>query len=66
MATLTNEQIEAKKQLLAEKTKELPDDELDQIAGGGRFSGEMDAPAKWLHEKILDPIGSFWNKIFGS
>ena len=49
MATLTNEQIEQKKQLLAEKTKEmkaiydelveagaieLSDDDLDQAAGG--------------------------------
>ena len=50
MATLTNEQIEQKKQLLEEKTKEmkaiydelveagaieLSDDDLDQAAGGG-------------------------------
>ena len=49
MATLTNEQIEQKKQLLEEKTKEmkalydelveagaieLSDDDLDQAAGG--------------------------------
>ena len=53
MATLTNEQIEQKKQLLAEKTKEmkaiydelveagaieLSDDDLDKAAGGGWFS----------------------------
>ena len=51
MATLTNEQIEQKKQLLAEKMKEakviydelmevsavpLDDDVLDQVAGGRR------------------------------
>ena len=51
MATLTNEQIEQKKQLLAEKVKEmkaiydelveagaieLSDEELDAIAGGGK------------------------------
>ena len=53
MATLTNEQIEQKKQLLAEKLKEmkaiydelveagaieLSDDELDNAAGGFNFS----------------------------
>ena len=53
MATLTNEQIEQKKQLLEEKMKEmkaiyhelveagaieLSDDDLDQAAGGRRFS----------------------------
>ena len=53
MATLTNEQIEQKKQLLAEITKEmkaiydelveagaieLSDDDLDKAAGGGWFS----------------------------
>ena len=52
MATLTNEQIEQKKQLLAEKMKqmeaiydelkdsgimELSDEELDNITGGGKF-----------------------------
>ena len=51
MATLTNEQIEQKKQLLAEKLKEmkaisdelncgremLSDDELDDVAGGGKL-----------------------------
>ena len=52
MATLTAEQIEQKKQLLAEKTKEmkaiydelveagaieLSDDDLDQAAGGWGF-----------------------------
>ena len=51
MATLTNEQIEQKKQLLAEKMKEmkaiydelveagaieLSEDDLDQAAGGAR------------------------------
>ena len=53
MATLTNEQIEQKKQLLAEKVKEmkaiydelveagaieLSDEELDAIAGGGKVA----------------------------
>ena len=51
MATMTNEQIEQKKQLLAEKLKEmkaisdelncgremLSDDELDDVAGGGKL-----------------------------
>ncbi len=52
MATLTNEQIEQRKQLLAEKVKEmdaiynelkdsgimeLSDEELDNITGGGKF-----------------------------
>ena len=52
MATLTKEQIEQKKQLLAEKTKEakalydelveagaieLSEDDLDKAAGGGLF-----------------------------
>ena len=57
MATLTNEQIEQKKQLLEEKMKEmkalydelveagaieLSDDDLDQAAGaGGVYSREM-------------------------
>ena len=53
MATMTNEQIEQKKQLLAEKVKEmkaiydelveagaieLSDEELDAIAGGGKVA----------------------------
>ncbi|MBQ6745462.1 MAG: hypothetical protein IJR07_00215 [Bacteroidaceae bacterium] len=53
MATLTNEQIEQKKQLLAEKMKEvkaiydelveagvieLSDEELDSVTGGKSFS----------------------------
>ena len=53
MATLTNEQIEQKKQLLAEKMKEvkaihdelveagaieLSDEEVDQVAGGIRYA----------------------------
>lgn len=53
MATLTNEQIEQKKQLIAEKVKqmkviydelveagaiELTDEELDGVAGGGAFT----------------------------
>lgn len=51
MATMSNEQIEQKKQLLAEKLKEmkaisdelncgremLSDDELDDVAGGGKL-----------------------------
>ena len=52
MATLTNKQIEQKKQLLAEKLKEmkaiynelveagaieLSDEELDSVTGGGKF-----------------------------
>ena len=52
MATMTNEQIEQKKQLLAEKLNEmkvisdelkdcgiemLSDDELDDVAGGGKL-----------------------------
>ena len=57
MATMTNEQIEQKKQLLAEKLKEmkaisdelncgremLSDDELDDVAGGGKLGD-------WLRE----------------
>jgi len=60
MATMTNEQIEQKKQLLAEKLKEmkaisdelncgremLSDDELDDVAGGGK-------------------VGDWLKKIFG-
>ena len=57
MTTLTNEQIEQKKQLLAEKMKEmkaiydelveagaieLSDDDLDQAAGGGAWYRFLD------------------------
>ena len=62
MATMTNEQIEQKKQLLAEKVKEmkaiydelveagvtaLSDDELDGVAGGGKFEYFAD----WIKKK---------------
>ena len=61
MATLTNEQIEQKKQLLVEKTKEmkalydelveagaieLSDDELDDVAGGKSFREIVDGIIK--------------------
>ena len=61
MATLTNEQIEAKKQQLAEKMKqmkviynelveagaiELSDDELDDVAGGKSFREIVDGIIK--------------------
>ena len=59
MATLTNEQIEQKKQLLAEKVKEmkaltkelmeagaieLSEDELGGVAGGGAVKNGMPTP----------------------
>jgi hypothetical protein len=80
MATLTAEQIEQKKQLLEEKVKqmkaiynelveagaiELPEDELDQIAGGGKISEAMDKGAEWLYDNIFEPYGNFWAKILG-
>ena len=65
MATITNEQIEQKKQLLAEKVKEmktifdelaeagaieLSDEELDAIAGGGKVGDWF----KGVWGKIVD------------
>lgn len=75
MATMTNEQIEQKKQLLAEKLKEmkaisdelncgremLSDDELDDVAGGGKLGD-------WLR-KIFGNIGeaySAFSPMFGN
>ena len=61
MSTLTNEQIEQKKKLLAEKIKEfkairnelveagalpLEEDELDGVAGGGSFRELLDSVGK--------------------
>ena len=80
MATLTNEQIEQKKQLLEEKVKEmkaicnelveagaieLSEDELDSVAGGGPISDAMGKAADWLYDNVLEPYENFWNKILG-
>ena len=61
MATLTDQQIEQKKQLLAEKMKEakaiydelmeagavpMDDDELDQVAGG-YYNKDLFIPSDW-------------------
>ena len=69
MATLTAEQIEQKTQLLAEKLKEmkaiydelveagaieLSEDELDQIAGGGKT---WDAIVDFFSTKVFGPLG---------
>ncbi len=63
MATLSAEQIEQKKQLLAEKAKqmkaiydelveagaiELSDEELDGVAGGGAFLDFLTKAGDWL------------------
>ena len=68
MAKLTNEQIEQKKQLLAEKMKEMKaiydelaeagaieitDDDLDQVAGGFRPCGP-DKYYEWLKKHQSD------------
>ena len=69
MATLTTEQIQEKKQLLAEKLKEmkaiydelveagaieLSEEELDQIAGGGKT---WDAIVDFFDKKVFGPLG---------
>ena len=63
MATLTDQQIEQKKQLLAEKMKEakviydelmeagavpLDDDVLDQVAGGRELHSDFFVPSDFL------------------
>ena len=68
MATLTAEQIEQKKQLLAEKLKEmkaiydelvetgaieLSEDELDDVAGGGKVGDWF----KWLWGRLCRMYG---------
>ena len=74
MATLTVEQIEQKKQLLAEKLKEmkaiydelveagaieLTDEELDGVAGGGAVGDWFKQLGKDI-KKYLDDFGSSW------
>ena len=80
MATLTAEQIEQKKQLLEEKMKqmkaiydelveagaiELSEDDLDQIAGGGKFLDFWTKAGDWFAEDVCGPIGDFFYNIFG-
>ena len=74
MATLTNEQIEQKMLLLAEKMKEinaisdelqncdremLSDDDLDLITGGSKIGDFF----KMIGKKIVDGYGKFSKKI---
>ena len=74
MATLTAEQIDQKKQLLAEKLKEmkaiydelveagaieLTDEELDGVAGGGVVGDWFKQLGKDI-KKYLDDFGSSW------
>ncbi|MBR5749769.1 MAG: hypothetical protein IKY01_13485 [Prevotella sp.] len=69
MATLTNEQIEQKKQLLAEKMKEvkaihdelveagaieLSDEEVDQVAGGIRYADQYEYKRDPSRPKLAD------------
>ena len=76
MATLTNEQIEQKKQLLAEKVKEmnaiydelkdsgimeLSDEELDNITGGGKL---FDFVKKIGESPFVQKVGKFLVKTF--
>jgi|GEM_PF-3051195 len=74
MATLTNEQIEQKMQLLAEKMNEmkaihdelqncdremLSDDDLDLITGGGKVGDFF----KMIGKKIIDGLKKFDKKL---
>lgn len=74
MGNLTNEQIEQKKQLLAEKIKqmkaiydelvetgaiELSEEELDGVAGGGKVGDWFIQLGKDI-KKYLDDFGSSW------
>ena len=45
---MTNKQIEQKKQLLAERTKELPEDDLDKANGGYGFAPFSEKEKEWL------------------
>ena len=80
MANLTTEQIEQKKQLLAEKVKEmkaiydelveagaieLSDDELAGVAGGGKFVEFWTKAGDWLGENIFEPFGDGIRKLGG-
>ena len=71
MTTLTTEQIEQKKQLLAEKIKqmkaiydelveagaiELSDEELDGVAGGGAFLDAITKAGDWLGDNVFTPF----------
>jgi hypothetical protein len=80
MATLTNEQIEQKKQLIVEKMKqmkaiydelveagaiELSEDELDQIAGGGAFVDFWTKAGDWLGDNVCGKFESFIKDVGG-